>query len=73
MKRTLTIAIDAGEKTCASEPGKFCPWVRTSRFGTRWHCGLFGSTYLRDENGDEGWLQRLGICLAAEKEGLDDA
>lgn len=71
MKRRLAIVIDAGEKTCASKPGKFCPNLRTMKFGLRWVCALFGNKEVRDENGDQkGWLQRLPECLAAEKRAL---
>lgn len=77
-KRTLQLQIDCGEKTCASAPGKFCQWCLTTRFGTRWICGLF-----RDEQSnpvrlrsaqrwsddgwkDDGWLQRCQQCLETE-------
>lgn len=72
MKRTLTIAIDSGETTCASKPGKFCSHVMTRRLGSEWICGLFRGddgreVVLRDENGSvEGFLQRCPQCLAAE-------
>ncbi len=65
MKRQLTIAIESGEKTCASEPRKFCPWVQTVRFGTMWQCGLFGGKEL-DRGEDGEWLQRLPECIASE-------
>ena len=67
MKRKLTMFIDAGEKTCASEPGKFCPHMRTSRFGTRWNCDLFGGKELTtEEPTGTGWLKRLHECVASE-------
>lgn len=64
MKRTLTIVIDAGATTCASKPGKFCPWCRVTSFGTKWLCGLFDHAPLKEK---DGYLQRLPQCLAAEK------
>lgn len=64
MLRRLAIAINAGEKTCASEPGIFCQQVRTRRFGTRFVCALFDHAELRDK---DGWLQRLPECLAREQ------
>lgn len=73
MKRTLKIEIECGEKTCASEPGKFCPYLGTVRMGTKYVCMLFpneeGShTLLMGEGGDEaGWLQRCPACLKAEE------
>jgi hypothetical protein len=63
VKRKLTIAIESGDRTCASKPGKFCPWVRTTHFGSRYHCGLFGKVL---DDGDDGWLQRLPECLDVE-------
>ena len=66
MKRQLKIAIECGDKTCASEPGKLCGQVYTARFGTEWRCQMFGKE-LRDEaGGQEGALRRLPECLAAE-------
>lgn len=74
MKRVLTIEIDCGATTCASKPGKFCPWVETSNFGQRWHCGLFRRQELRDENGGQtGWLRRLPECLASENGAKEQA
>ncbi len=68
--RRLTIAIDAGETTCAREPGAFCPFVGVKGFGTRPVCMLFRTADserpLRDV---DGWLQRLPECVAAEKDG----
>lgn len=64
MKRHLTIAVESGETTCASEPGKFCPWARVKRFGTVWVCSLFEMKSLHDD--ENGWLQRLPECIGAE-------
>lgn len=65
MKRPLQIVIESGETTCASEPGRFCPWVRTTHFGQRFLCGLFDGKSLGEN--DNGWLRRLPECLAAEE------
>lgn len=62
-ERTLHIAIVSGDTTCASEKEKFCPWVRTRKFGQVFYCGLFDGKELE---GDE-WLQRLPECIEAEK------
>lgn len=63
-KRHLVIAIECGETTCASAPGKFCQYVRTSHFGKRFSCHLFGA--LR-EDVPLGWLQRHADCIATER------
>ena len=68
----LSIPIIAGKTTCASEPGKFCQFVGTIRFGQEHVCRLFPSennSHTRLESSD-GWLQRLPECIAAE--GKDD-
>jgi hypothetical protein len=62
----LSIAIDAGEKTCARAPGEFCSQLRVQRFGSRFVCALFDRAELRDDNGvlsGPGWLQRLPKCV----------
>lgn len=69
MKRMLTVVIDAGADTCASEPGVFCSQLRTSMRGV-FTCQLFFGKELRDEHGQlsgEGWLQRLDECKTAER------
>ena len=74
MKKHLMLEIDCGDRTCSSEPGKFCRHVLTKRFGTVWVCGLFrteegSEILLKDENGgEEGSLMRCGPCLEAECE-----
>ena len=73
MNRILQISIDCGETTCASEPGKFCAFVGSRRFGSIPVCMLFpdpnstyktpgGTTNLMTLN---GWLQRCPECLKA--------
>ena len=70
-KRTLNIVIDCGEKTCASEPGVFCPRLLTTHFGTRWVCGAFFDKECKQvvlhEDHESGWLQRCDQCLKAEQ------
>lgn len=74
MKRTLQLRISAGEATCASEPGKFCPFVGVTNMGTVYVCRLFPS----DEAAHslliekDGWLQRLPKCVLAEQEATND-
>lgn len=70
--KKLNIEINCGEKTCAKEPGKFCPFVVARRFGTVSFCRIW---YDEDSLGrplplevKEGWLQRRPECLDAEKE-----
>jgi len=54
-----TINFEHGEKTCASEPGKFCRWEGSYSFGTRHVCMLFDNHPLFFE---DGWLQRCWKC-----------
>jgi len=62
----IQIEFECGEKTCAYAPGKFCRFLKTSHFGTRYQCSLFV-----DEDrlpvaileGEDGWLQRCEECL----------
>lgn len=68
--RILELPIQCGETTCASAPGKFCPQVRTSRFGTAYLCHLFseqGHKGRWEELAEkDGWLQRHPDCLKLE-------
>lgn len=73
-KLIIEKTISCGKDTCASSPGIFCGFVRTSKFGMKYHCGLFDNANLthsdRDKDGDGlGWLQRLPQCKEAEKAG----
>lgn len=74
MHRILSISINCGEKTCASEPGKFCQFLGSMRFGTCPVCMLFpmenpgrkdqgAATPLKEV---DGWLQRCENCLSSE-------
>lgn len=74
MKHKLTLHIEAGEKTCASEPGTFCRFVGVTRMGTVHICMLFPAespghkepgtaTLLRED--ENGWLARCPACLEA--------
>jgi len=69
MKKTLFIEIECGEKTCASESGKFCPFMSTRRYGTEWVCALFPTEimFFTDLEEKEGWIQRCDECLATEE------
>jgi hypothetical protein len=73
-KRIITLEIDCGERTCASEPGKFCPYTVSRKFGQSWFCNLF-KTFFSDgsvvdvelfDHGT-GWLQRCQACIDAEQ------
>jgi hypothetical protein len=68
MSRSLQIAIEPGETTCARAPGEFCRFVGTVGMGQRWVCRLFPATDGAHTNLEErsGWLQRLPECMAAE-------
>ena len=64
MKHSFTV--DIGEKTCAKPaeggcPPVLCPFVATSHYGTRFHCGLFLSS--RELTDHDGWLMRSDECL----------
>ena len=56
--------ITCGEKTCAIEPGKFCPEFGAKSFGTLPWC-LHFNVELFDS---DGWVQRCPQCLIAERE-----
>lgn len=64
-KRKLSIVIEAGESTCASEPGKFCSWAGSRKFGQIGYCTLFNED-LDDKEGTS-WLARLPACMEAEQ------
>jgi len=73
MKRTLQIVIESGVTTCAtkSKNPKMCPMVRTSHYGTQWHCALFAEKPLVASDGKKpgdqmGWLMRSKECLDSE-------
>ncbi len=73
-----SIKIECGEFTCASEPGRFCRFVRVSHFGKVYQCAAFA-----DKNGDMirlkegdgvsvlkggvGWLMRCQECIEEAK------
>lgn len=65
--KTIKLNLDCGESTCASEPGKFCQFFGSMRFGTIAVCRLFPSddgaqTELFEK---DGWIQRCEACKAA--------
>lgn len=66
--RTVNIEINCGLTTCAAEPGKFCKYFGTIKFGQILVCRLFPSeedsyTVLEELN---GWTQRCGDCMVNE-------
>ena len=70
-KKILEIEISCGRTTCATEPGKFCRFTGTARFGTITVCSLFPSdkhsyTELKDV---DGWIIRCEDCMNGEKNG----
>jgi hypothetical protein len=58
MKLKVTFKFEAGETTCAVEPGKFCKFCRADIRGNG-ECVLF-RVKLLDE---DGWIQRCSFCL----------
>lgn len=66
---TLRISISCGARTCAAEPGKFCRFMGSVKFGTIPVCRLFPSdtdsyTVL---HADAGWVQRCDACKEAAR------
>ena len=67
----LSLEIKCGGKTCASEPGKFCRFLLTQRFGSEVVCQIFsepqGNGLLTPlENSKEdglGWTLRHPDCI----------
>lgn len=70
MKAVIKLPIVCGEKTCVSKSGKFCAYLRVSRFGTEWTCNIFREwELLKDTHGDgTGWLLRHRECIKATEE-----
>lgn len=71
-KKQLILEVDCGDKTCASEPGRFCQYLSTRNFGTESYCRIFGQVDYRAspvalETGEDGWLQRWPDCIEAEQ------
>lgn len=63
MTRTIRIPIaPATATTCGDGRGKFCPVVRTQKFGQLWSCALFGEL---GETAD-GRLARHEECMRKE-------
>lgn len=58
------LRFQTGVNTCAYSPGKFCPFVRTKVYGTKFYCALFDEERLFAEG---GWLMRCPECLAWER------
>jgi hypothetical protein len=59
MKQRLTFEIECGEKSCASEPGKFCQFANLAMAGKD-SCYFFGLIFYDKPH---GWLQRHPDCL----------
>jgi hypothetical protein len=66
MKATIIFDIECGAKTCASEPGKFCRFLRAQLNGNC-SCHLFGKLF-----DDSGWVQRHPDCLNIAEQKDDD-
>ena len=63
----LTLEINCGEKTCASEYGKFCKYLMTRMDGTRPSCYLFEQRLFNTKEDSTGWTLRCKECKDAEK------
>lgn len=68
-RKMLRIPIVCGATTCASEPGVFCRFLGSIRFGSVPVCTLFPSTlesytFLETDTPD-GWIQRCDACKEA--------
>lgn len=69
MKKNLNISITCGEKTCGSDIGEFCEFLRQTHSGQKWLCGIFGTDaeeYTILLKGKDGWLLRCAACLHKE-------
>lgn len=65
--RKLTLEIVAGDKTCASETGEFCPHLRAADSWSSSHqCQIFGGRLKKPIGRPNETLQRLPQCLEAE-------
>jgi hypothetical protein len=64
MNYTIPIKIECGEKTCASEPGKFCNMLTLNVHGGG-DCHLFGRVF--DEY---GWVMRHKKCIESANKNL---
>jgi len=69
--KIIRLEINCGENTCASEPGKFCVFLRTNKFGTLYYCQIF---HAKDNRGQpialeekDSWLLRCLACKLAER------
>lgn len=68
MKVRIEINIECGENTCASEPGKFCEYAGSMKFGSIPVCMLFngqdrsGGTSQTILEEKDGWVQRCPAC-----------
>jgi hypothetical protein len=71
--RHLRLPLNCGDKTCASEPGKFCKFMLTRHFGQDFYCQIFGPVDMRGrpeslpQSGPYGWTLRWPECIAAEE------
>lgn len=72
----LVLIIESGEKTCASEPGQFCLFFGSQKFGMQPVCMLFPDsegphTKLvvagTEDPTEGGWVLRCPSCLEAEE------
>ncbi len=68
MELTASETIDCGKKTCASEPGKFCRFIGSRKFGQIAICTLFvaegrkGMEFVMLDERD-GWVIRCDQCI----------
>ena len=69
MKKTLSIVIESGEKTCASSVGEFCRFIGSIKFGQIPVCILFpsGKDSFTVLDTKDGWTQRCKDCIESEE------
>jgi len=62
MQQSVTVEIECGKTTCASEPGKFCHLLTPSLTSDAGYCQIFGTVQAVD-----GWIQRDAECMRLAK------
>ena len=63
--KTLVFPIECGEKTCATEPGKFCNFLALNLKGEGL-CYFFGRVEEALEGPYKGWIMRHNMCYMHE-------
>ena len=62
---TYSVEVTCGLTTCASSPGKFCPFQGVRRFGCQPYCMLYMEDLAEHTSGNRaGWVKRCDKCVA---------